>query len=106
MQDVESRVGGQSSLEVWLQASDVFDLVDIVTSGALFYAGQSTKPNDLLGLSDWNPESECILCDVICDGTSGEVRAREIECVSALPERFLACNFVSISVAQGCVIDM
>lgn len=106
MQDVESRAGGQSSPEVWLQASDVFDLVDIVPGSALFYAGQSTKPDDLLGLSDWDPENEYVLCDVICDGTSGKVRAREIECVSALSERPLACNFVSIPMAKGRVIKM
>lgn len=75
MQDVESRVGGQSSSEIWLQAGDIPDEVDIVAGGAFFYAGQSTKPNDLLWFPDWDPEDENVLCDVVCDSTPGEVCA-------------------------------
>lgn len=95
MQDIECGVGGQSSFEVRLQAGDVLYRVHIVSSGAFFKAGQSAEPNDLLGLPDWNPKSENISCNVICDSTSREVCTREIECVSALSEGSLACYFVS-----------
>ena len=95
VQDVESRVCGQGISEVWLQASDVPDKVDVVPRSAFFDAGQSTKPNYLLGLPDWDPEGEDVLCDVVCDGTSREVCAREIESISALSEWFGACVFVS-----------
>lgn len=97
VQDVEGRVWGQGAFEVRLQAGDVFDKVDIILGGAFFYAGQSAEPNYLLGLPDWDPEGEDVLGDVVSDGTSGEIRAREVKCVSALPEGFLACDFVSMS---------
>lgn len=95
MQDVESRVGGQSFFEVRLQASDVLDRVDVESSGTFFYAGQSAEPNDLLGLPDWDPEGEYVPCDVICDSTPGEVCTGEIECVSALSKWSLTVDFVS-----------
>lgn len=106
MQDIESRVRGQGPFEVRLQAGDVFDKVDIIPGGALFYAGQSAEPNDLLWLPDWNPEREYVLCDVVCYSAPGEVCAREIECISALPEGFLACDYVSILMFQRGAVRM
>lgn len=100
MQDIESRVWGQGPFEVRLQADDVFDKVDIISSGAFFYAGQCTVPNDFLGLPDGNPEREYVLSDVVCDSGPGEICAREIEGVSALPEGFLACDYVSMLMFQ------